>query len=547
MQDVDLNVADILEHGAAHFGGSLVSASYEAGMRDLTFAGVADRAARLGRALLAIGVASGDRVGTLAWNTQEHLEAYFAVPSIGAVLHTLNPRFTVEQLQWSITDAGTSVVIVDSSLLRVLAEALNGLVALRAVVVYLNGDETDAHATQSELAKIGATGAAVFSYDDLQSSETSTPPWVSSDERAAAAICYTSGTTGNPKGVVYSHRSIWLHSLVNTSGAQFGLSSQDVILPVVPMFHVMAWNLPFSAFMVGSDLLLGNRWNQPATLLKLITDRKPTFGAAVPTVWNDIAHAFDESPDDFDIGSLNRLSSGGAIVPRSLIEWWQVRHDVKVFHGCGMTETSSTLTSGTPPEGFVPGTVSDSQETQGQFLIGVKSRIVDDEGNVLAKDGVSEGELQLRGPWITGGYLNGVNFAESSDGWLPSGDIARISPQGYLTYVDRKKDIIKSGGEWISSVALEARLAGHPDVREIAVIAVDHPKWQERPVAVIVPNLSRPSAASLSSWVAESFPKYWIPDDWIFVDALPRTSVGKYDKKLLRERFRNGELGAESL
>ncbi|BCW73519.1 long-chain-fatty-acid--CoA ligase [Arthrobacter sp. NicSoilB8] len=538
MQDIELSIADILEHGARNFAESKVFTHYEDGVRETNFASISEKSSRLGTALKTLGVAPGDRVGTLAWNTREHLECYFAIPGLGAVLHTLNPRFSTDQLTWCITDAGTSVIIVDDMLLATLVDCIGLTPGVRAVIHYANG--VPGPDSETHLDAIARAGIAVYKYDELVNASEAIAEWVRVPERSAAALCYTSGTTGQPKGVLYSHRSIWLQSLLNTSGAQFGLSRQDTILPAVPMFHVTGWNLLFSAFMVGSNIILTNRSNQAKPLLEAITELRPTFGAGVPTIWGDVAHAYDlEKDGTYDISSLTRISSGGAVVPDGLISWWQISHHVAILHGCGMTETSSTMTSGIPPQGFDFETLSPYQRTQGQFLIGVQSRIVDECGSPLPNDGRRAGELQLRGPWVASGYLNGQGDTLTADGWLPTGDIANISPDGYVTYTDRIKDIIKSGGEWISSVALEAHLAGHAGVREAAVIAVDDDKWQERPAAIIVASGERPAAASLREYVAAAFPKFWVPDHWIFLDALPRTSVGKYDKKLLRERFRS--------
>jgi fatty-acyl-CoA synthase len=545
MQDVELSITDILEHGTQNFGNSKVFMLYEDGVHEATFASISERCCRLGAALRTLGVAAGDRVGTLAWNTREHLESYFAVPSLGAILHTLNPRFSTDQLTWCINDAGTSVIIVDDSLVATLSDCIALTPSVRTVIHYRNGAAEGE--LESHLGAIARAGIEVFQYDEVVDASEAIAEWVRVPERSAAALCYTSGTTGHPKGVVYSHRSIWLQSLLNTSGAQFGLSAGDTLLPAVPMFHVMGWNLLFSAFMVGSNVILTNRLNQAKPLLEVITALEPTFGAGVPTIWSDVARAYDTEKDHaYNLSSLTRISSGGAVVPDSLISWWQIKHHVAILHGCGMTETSSTMTSGIPPQGFDFETLSPYQRTQGQFLIGVQSRIVDEHGSPLPRDGHGAGELQLRGPWVASGYLNRPEDTLTADGWLPTGDIATISSDGYLTYTDRIKDIIKSGGEWISSVALEAHLVGHAGVREAVVIAVDDEKWQERPAAIIVPEGEPPAAQSLREYIAAAFPKFWVPDHWIFVDAIPRTSVGKYDKKMLRENLRSGITGTSS-
>lgn len=530
MQDVDLNVADILQHGAQNYGDSTVSTLHGDRISVTTFEDIAERAGRLGAALQALGVKPGDVIGTLAWNTREHLESYFAVPGVGAVLHTLNLRFSVEQLSWCLNDAKTSILIVDETLLDIVVRSLASTPHVRTVIWFRNGEGGDAEENTRLLSERGVT---VLEYGALVAAHEPLTEWVRVPERAGAALCYTSGTTGNPKGVVYSHRSIWLHSLVNTSAMQFGLSSVDTILPAVPMFHVMGWNLFYSAFMVGSGLVLTNRFTQARHLLAAIQSVKPTFGAGVPTIWNDIAHEYGTAGGTSDLTSLTRISSGGATVPESLIRWWQTGHGITILHGCGMTETSSTMTSGLPERSIGDRSFSTSQRTQGKFVIGVQARIVDADGIVLPRNGTAAGELQLRGPWVASGYLTrGPEL--TPDGWLPTGDIASIDEHGYLTYTDRIKDVIKSGGEWISSLALEAHLASHPDVREAVVVAVEDERWQERPVAIIVARDDVPTVESLQDHVAAAFPRFWVPDRWVFVDSLPRTSVGKFDKKALR-------------
>lgn len=544
MQDVELSIVDILEHGGTQFASTPIWTLTRDGAKTTTFGEVRERATKLASALKALDVAVGDRVGTFAWNTSHHLECYLAIPSMGAIIHTINPRFSVDQVCWTVNDAGTSIIVVDESLLQACLAWLPTTPDVRTVIWYAN--DGDSAETASALRDIRARGIEVTEFDELLSDDVTTDTLVRLPERSAAAICYTSGTTGNPKGVVYSHRSIWLHSLLNTSGAQFALSSEDVILPAVPMFHVMAWNLPFSAFMVGSGLILTNRWNQASHLLRAISSLKPTFAAGVPTIWNDIIYEFEGHVDSgHDLDSLTRISSGGAVVPDALIGWWQAR-GVRVLHGCGMTESSGTMTSGIPPEGFPQSGASPSQSTQGRFLIGVRTRLVDEYGSELPKDGRAAGELQLAGPWITASYHGVGDSATTLDGWLPTGDIASITPEGLVRYTDRTKDVIKSGGEWISSVALEAHIANHPLVREAAVIAIPDARWQERPLAVIVTGANPPSEDDLKGHVGATFPRFWIPDRFVTVPQIPRTSVGKIDKKILRERYAVASPGHDS-
>lgn len=528
MQNIPLRVPDILEHARQTYGSTRIVTAGDQYRRH-TVTDTARRADQLAAALTRLGIQSGDRVGTLAWNTQEHLEAYFAIPGIGAVLHTLNPRLGDEQLAWILDHAQTGIVIADAELLPLLAGALADNRHVRIII------------TVGKAVTALPDHITLLDYEQLLAAEDPEFTWPNGDERAAAALCYTSGTTGRPKGVVYSHRSIWLHALLNTSGAQFGLSSDDRILPVVPMFHVLGWGLPYSAFMVGADLLLPGRRTQAPALLDLIHTEAPTMAAGVPTIWNDLLHHIQQNAPTANLSSLRLISSGGARVSESLITWWQSR-GVTVYQGCGMTETSSTMTSGLPPTGIDLENVSSYQRTQGRFLIGVQARTVDDSGRPLPRDGRTSGELQLRGPWITGTYFDNDEPAATADGWFRTGDIATITTDGYLTYTDRAKDIIKSGGEWISSVALEDALSGSPDVAEVAVVGVPDDRWQERPLALVVvrPD-AEADAVRLKQFLAQRVPRFWIPERWAFTDAIPRTSVGKWDKKVIRIAYENRE------
>src|SRR5512135_134047 len=531
MQDFPLTVTSLLRHGLALYGGSEVVTCTTDGARRASFAEVGRRTAQLAAALDRLGVQPGDRVATAQWNNQEHLEAYLAVPAMGAVLHTVNIRLFPEQIVYIANHAEDKVVIVDGSLTPLLVRLLPELKTIEHVVIVGPGELDGAH-------------ARVHSYEDLLAAESGQFAWVEDmDERSAALMCYTSGTTGNPKGVVYSHRSVYLHSMAIAMGNGVGLAETDRVLPVVPMFHVNAWGLPHAAWFSGADQLMPDRFLAAEPLARFIAAERPTISGAVPTVWGDLLRHADAH--DVDLSSLRVVPCGGAAVPLSLMQAYQQRHGVTVIQGWGMTETSPVAALARPPKGSPPEQEWVWRDKTGRILAGVECRIVDEIGRVLPADGKAVGEFEVRGPWVTGSYYRGDDPSRFHDGWLRTGDVGTLDQLGYMKISDRTKDVIKSGGEWISSVDLENALIAHPDIVEAAVVAVPDDRWQERPLASVVLRAGASvQPEQLREFLAGYFARWQLPERWAFVDELPKTSVGKFDKKVLRARYAEGKLDA---
>ena len=527
MQDFPLTITAIMRHGCGVHGARTVTTATGDGYRHISYRELGQRAAQLANALRRLGVTGDQRVATFMWNNAEHLAAYFAVPSMGAVLHTLNIRLFPEQIAFVANEAEDQIVLVDASLIKLLEPVLGNLETVHTVIVVGDGD----------MAPIEASGKAVLRYAELIDAESPDFEWPPIDENSAAAMCYTSGTTGNPKGVVYSHRSTFLHAMGACTTNGIGVGAIDSVLPIVPMFHANAWGLPYAALMAGADLVLPDCHLGARSLIDMVEKLRPTVAGAVPTIWNDVMHRLDEDPDH-DISSLRLVVCGGSAVPVSLMRTFEEKHGVQIRQLWGMTETSPVATMAWPP----PGTPADQhwafRATQGQPLCGVEMRIVNDHGEVLPNDGKAIGEVEVRGPWIAGSYYLGRDDAKFDSGWLRTGDVGRIDERGFVTLTDRAKDVIKSGGEWISSVELENCLVGHPDVLEAAVVGVPDERWQERPLAVVV---TRPgasvSAENLRTFLADKVARWWLPERWTFADEIPRTSVGKYDKKAMRSRY----------
>jgi fatty-acyl-CoA synthase len=531
MQDGDLTITDILRRGAQVYPESQVVSFEGEDSRRGTFAQVAERAARLAGALKRLGIQSGDRVGTLSWNHQEHLEAYFAIPCMGAVLHTLNLRLDPEQLAYVINHAEDRVILVDASLVPLLAKIRSKLTTVERYILVGEGDAS-------------ALGGEVLSYEDLLAAEPPEYPWPDLPEKTAAAMCYTTGTTGAPKGVVYSHRSIYLHSLAEWGA--FGLKEADRVLVIVPMFHVNAWGIPYTAFMLGADLLMPGRFLQPEPLCRFIQAERPTFAAGVPTIWQGVLQHIEAHPAD--LTSMRTIICGGSAVPRSLMERFEKNHGLRIIQAWGMTETSPIGAVAIPPRGVSADEEMDWRSKTGRVVAGVRLRIVDDSGKEQPWDGESVGEIEVRGPWITGAYFKDPAPDKFDDGWLRTGDVGCVDSLGFIQITDRSKDVIKSGGEWISSVALETLLIGHPDVLDAAVIAVPDERWDERPLAsVVLKPGSSTSPEELRDFVAGQVAKFWVPERWAVVDEIPKTSVGKYDKKVLRAMYADGKLPAVEL
>jgi fatty-acyl-CoA synthase len=522
-----LLVSGILRHGQSVYGDSHVVTARPDGYRRATFSEVAARAEQLAKALSRLGVGPSDRVGTFAWNDQEHLESYLAVPSMGAVLHTLNLRLFPEQLAFVVNHAEDKVVILDGSVAPLFARVRDECKTVEHVVVIGEGDKSG----------LGET----LDYDEILGAEEPGYEWPELDETEAAAMCYTSGTTGNPKGVAYSHRSTWLHSFAGMSANCVGTSERDSVLVIVPMFHANAWGMPYTAFFSGADLIMPERFLQAEPLAKMFRELRPTMSLGVPTIWNDLLR-YSQS-NEVDLSSVRLLTAGGSAVPRSLIEEYERRFGVEMVQGWGMTETSPVCALAFPPKSAAAEDEMDWRARTGRVVAGVEMRVVDEEGRALAHDGASVGEFEVRGPWITGSYYGDTSSERFHDGWLRTGDVGTLDDKGFMQISDRTKDVIKSGGEWISSVELENHVMAHPDVFEAAVIGVPDTRWDERPLVVVVPaEGASPKPEEIVSFLTGRVAKWWLPERFAFVDELPKTSVGKFDKKVLRKRVSEGEL-----
>jgi fatty-acyl-CoA synthase len=528
MQDAPLLISGIMRHGEFVYADKRVFTVTPDGVEEATFFQISKRAEQLAAALTKLGVRSGDRVGTFMWNNQAHMEAYLAVPSMGAVLHTLNIRLFPEQLAYIINHGGAEIIIVDASLVASLAKVRDQIPLVRTIIVC--GED------------ISAVLGKTLDYETLVSAERPGYEWPVLDERDAAIMCYTSGTTGNPKGVVYSHRSTWLHSMAQMATNSVGLCEQDRCLVIVPMFHVNAWGTVFTSFLAGVELIMPQMYLQGAPLIKMVRELRPTISLGVPTVWNDVLRVAESTPET-DFSSLRAILVGGAAVPRFMIETFRDVYGINVIQGWGMTETSPLAAVSNPPAGTPPELEIEYRVKAGRVVAGVEIRLTADDGTVLPRDGKTIGEFEVRGPWVTASYF-GVDEPEKfRDGWLRTGDIGTLDGEGYLIVTDRSKDVIKSGGEWISSVELEVTVMAHPAVFEAAVIAVPDEKWQERPLCCVVLNPSATaSAEELKEFLAERVAKWWLPERWSFIESVPKTSVGKFDKKVLRAQYAEGTL-----
>jgi fatty-acyl-CoA synthase len=529
MMDHPLTVTQLLEHGRRVHPSREVVTWRGDHARRVSFADTYVRMQRLASGLTALGVTPGAVVGTFCWNHQEHVEAYFAVPCMGAVLHQLNIRLFPDQLAFVVNDLGDEVIIVDDSLIPLLARVADQLVTVHTFVVVGAGDA-------SALEPHGR----IVRYDDLLADAEPSFAWPEVDERSAAASCYTSGTTGNPKGVVYSHRSLWTHTFGAIAGG-VKLETGDRVLVIVPQFHANAWGLVHIGWISGADLLMPAEFLQPEPLTAFIAAERPTSSAAVPTVWNGVL-AYGEH-HEIDLSSLRTVIVGGSAVPRAMIEAFEERYGVEIVQGWGMTEMSPLGTVAVPPAGVTGVASVDARARTGRIVPGVDMRLMDPDGVEQPWDGTSIGEIQVRGPWITARY-HGVDAPEKfQDGWLRTGDVGVIDENGSMQIVDRTKDVIKSGGEWISSVDLENELMAHPDVVECAVIGVADERWDERPLACVVVRAGATlTPGDLNDFLADRVARWWLPERYSFIEEVPKTSVGKFDKKVLRSHYEHGDL-----
>ncbi len=518
MQEHQLTITDILRHGATVYADSVVTTWEGDTSRSATYAEVAARAERLAGALTSLGIEQGDRVGTFMWNNQEHLEAYLAIPSMGAVLHTLNIRLFPEQVTYIANHAQDKVVICDGSLAELLGGVLEAFETVEHVIV--TGD--------ADWSALEGKGAELHRYDEVLAAQPEAFDWPEVDERDAAAMCYTSGTTGNPKGVVYSHRSVTLHSMGAAMWDAMGLTPSDKVLAIVPQFHAMSWGIPYAAMMVGASLVMPDRFLQPEPLLAMMREARPTFSGAVPTIWQALLQ-LDPTPR---LEDLERVICGGSAVPEALIRAFDERFGVPIIQAWGMTETSPLASIARLPADAP----ADADE---QYAIRAKA------GRVVPLvefrlDEEAGGELQVSGPTIASSYYDDDTSPEkfTDDGWLRTGDVAEVDDGGWIRLVDRTKDLVKSGGEWISSVELENEIMAHPQVKEAAVIGIRDEKWGERPLACVVAEDGEElSADDVREFLDGRVAKWWIPESIEFIDEVPKTSVGKFSKKTLRERF----------
>ncbi len=535
MMDYQLTLTTALERARRLFPAKEIVTKSGPSLERYTYAQMVERAGRLANALEKLGVQRGDRVATFAWNNARHLEVYFAVPCMGAVLHPINLRLPGEQIAFIANHAADQVLFVDPSLLPAVEKLAPYLKQVRHYIV------------MGEKVPEGTTLSPVHAYEDLLKNASPDYPWPNLDENEAAAMCYTSGTTGNPKGVVYSHRAIYLHSLGLSMADSFAISERDTFMPVVPMFHVLAWCIQFATVMLGSKLVFPGPHMQPRDLAELIQAEKVTMTAGIPTLWMGLLHLLEN--ERYDLSSLRGMIVGGAAAPFAMIEGFKKKYGLDVMHAWGMTETT--------PLGTVSRLKSyqlDLPEAeqlvlrakQGMSVPGIEIRAVDDSGKEVAWDGKSYGELQVRGAWVISGYYNDDRTAESfQDGWFRTGDVVTIDPEGFMQIVDRTKDLVKSGGEWISSQELENAIMSHPKVLEAAVIAMPHPKWQERPLACVVPKPESKDTltkAEIFEHLRPRFDKMYLPDEVVFLEAIPKTSVGKFDKKVLRAQFKGYQM-----
>ncbi|HWK66897.1 MAG TPA: long-chain-fatty-acid--CoA ligase [Rhizobiaceae bacterium] len=533
MQDRPLLISSLITHAARyHPEVEIVSRTCEGPVVRSNWRDLSTRVAKLANALRRLGIKPGDRVASLAWNTHRHVELYFAVSGIGAVLNTVNPRLFTDQIDYIVNHAENRVLFFDITFSGIVADLQSKLGTVEKYVAL-----TDAGHLPTEV-------NGVVAYEDLLSTESDAIDWPDFDERTASALCYTSGTTGNPKGVLYTHRSTILHSFMVCTADGFRLSSADSVLLVVPLFHVNAWGIPYAAAMCGAKLVLPGPKLDGKSLFDLAVAEKCTFSLGVPTVWLGFFQHVDNTPAlDTSALRLERVVIGGSAAPRAIIERFR-ELGVFVIHAWGMSETSPVATVGNllpKHNGLSDAEQVDVQVKQGRVVYGVELKIVDEHGNPLPQDGSVAGDLYVRGPWVTSGYFKGVggNMLDE-DGWFPTGDVAKIDSDGYVQLTDRSKDVIKSGGEWISSIDLENAAVAHPAVQEAAVIGLPHPKWQERPLLIIVPKAgTSPGREEILSFLSERVAKWWIPDDVAFVSELPHTATGKLQKTKLREQFRD--------
>ncbi len=534
MMHMPLTISSLLTHAARHNGDvEIVSKRVEGDMHRTNWSEIELRSRKLAQALARLGLQAGDRVGTLAWNGYRHLEIYYGVSGAQLVCHTINPRLFPQQVAWIVNDAQDKVIFVDINIFPLVEKLAPMLASVKHVVLMGARESMPKETTLTNL----------LCYEDLIAAEDGNYQWPSFDENAAASICYTSGTTGNPKGAIYTHRSTVLHALAAALPDAMSLKATDTVLPVVPMFHVNAWGIPYAAAMVGCKLVMPGHHLDGASLYNLFEEEKVTMSAGVPTIWLGLLNHVKSN--NLKFSTFKTTIIGGAACPPAMIRTFENDYNVDVIHAWGMTELSPIGTLGRLKAKHADWSLDDKQkllEKQGKSVFGIDMRIVDADGKVLPWDGKAAGDLEVKGHWVVSGYYN-IDKSPLHDGWFPTGDVATIDADGYMQITDRSKDVIKSGGEWISSIDLENVLMGHPAVHEAAAIACAHPKWDERPLMVVVKKPGvEVTAAELIAFYDGKIPKWQTPDDVVFVDEIPHTATGKIYKLKLRESFKDHKL-----
>jgi 3-(methylthio)propionyl---CoA ligase len=535
MMDRPLLVSSLLEHAARYYGDTeIVSRTVEGPIHRHDYQAAGRRAKRLANALSRLGMNPGDRIGTLGWNNYRHFELYYGISGLGMVCHTINPRLFTDQIAYIVNHARDRLLFVDLTFVPLVEKLIDQLAPVEAVVIMTDR----AHMPATSLPR-------ALCYEELLAAESDALVWPEFDENTASSLCYSSGTTGNPKGALYSHRSTLLHGLVTSLAME--LTNRDVICPIVPMFHVNAWAIPYFAPMVGAKLVLPGPALDGPSLHALFEAERVTCTSGVPTVWFGLLRYMEENGKRFS--SLKRLLVGGSAAPLAMLKTFEETHGVRAVHGWGMTEMSPVGSLVTLSGKLLELPKEQQYEykiKQGRALFGVDMKIVDAEGRDVVHDGVMRGELLVRGPWVISAYYEDAAASRAAfddAGWFRTGDVATIDREGFMQIVDRRKDVIKSGGEWISSIDIENMIIGHPDVAEAAVIGLPHPKWDERPLLVVVAREGRqPTREAMLAFLAERLAKWMLPDDVVFVAELPHTATGKLQKTKLREQFRDYKL-----
>lgn len=535
MQDWPLLVSKFIDHAAAqHPNSEIVTALVEGGIHRYTYKDCNHRSKQLAQALARFGIEQGDRVATLAWNTFRHVEAWYGIAGMGAVAHTINPRLFAEQIIYIANHAEDRIIMTDLTFVPLLEQLVDHMPKLEAVIIMTDKD----HMPETGMKN-------VICYEDFIAPEDGNYQWPDLDENMAAGLCYTSGTTGNPKGVLYSHRSNVIHTFAAITTDTLGLSSVDTILPVVPMFHANAWGIPYATAATGAKLVLNGPVFDGENMYNLLKAERVTRTAAVPTVWLMLLDYMQKN--NLHLDDMKSVTIGGSAAPRSMIQAFQDHYGIEVVHAWGMTETSPIGTLGSPNQMTKDLTGEeklDLQCKQGRPPFGIELKITDDDGKELPHDGVAFGHLLVRGPWVVKEYFKGEggNILDA-EGWFDTGDVATIDKNGFMQITDRSKDVVKSGGEWISSIDLENAAVGHPAVQEAAVIGVEHPKWDERPLLICVLNEGASvTLEEMHEYLSDKVAKWWLPDDLAIVEEIPHTATGKIKKITLREQFKDYKL-----